>query len=64
MHAHHVRTAANSGKGTKPSDLATVALCAAHHSEFHTGGGKTFEAKYGLDLLELAEGLAKQSPFK
>lgn len=37
MHAHHVRTAANSGTGMKPDDKFCVPLCAAHHSELHSG---------------------------
>lgn len=59
--AHHVRTAANSGKGMKPADRWVVSLCHDHHMELHRGD-KTFEAKYGLDLKEMAEEFARKSP--
>lgn len=55
--AHHVRTAANSGMGLKPNDRLTVGLCAFHHMEIHSTGQRTFETKYGLDLMKIAKAL-------
>lgn len=61
-HAHHVRTAATSGMGLKPADLGnTVPLCAAHHSEYHQIGRRTFEARYCVDLTAEAALLAQLS---
>lgn len=56
MHAHHVRTAANSGVGMKPDDKFCVPLCALHHQRIHQNG----EAFW--DFLGEAEKLAKRSP--
>lgn len=57
----HIRTAANSGKGIKPHDWFTVSLCDAHHAEAHEGE-KSFERKYSINLMEIAEAFAKASP--
>jgi hypothetical protein len=57
----HVRTAANSGTSAKPHDWAAVSLCADHHAEQHRGN-RTFEKKYGLDLMAIARAFAKASP--
>ena len=51
----HIRTAANSGLGMKPDDRFAVPCCFDHHKEYHNHGRKTFERKYGLDLLAEAE---------
>ncbi len=59
----HVRRAFNSGTGMKPSDAYTVSLCSDHHAESHRGE-RTFEQKYGLDLLALAEEFFRASPHK
>jgi hypothetical protein len=61
IEAHHVRTAANSGMGMKPDDQYAVPCCVAHHREYHNHGRKTFERKYGLDLLAEAERYAAGS---
>lgn len=60
----HVRRASNAGTGIKPSDAYTVALCRDHHQESHTLGEKSFEAKYGLDLMALAKLFYTKSPHK
>lgn len=48
--AHHVRTAANSGTGMKPSDYDTVPLCHYHHLIYHHRGRQTFEQICHVDL--------------
>lgn len=60
-HAHHVRTAANSGMGLKPDDKEAVPLCAAHHAEGHRIGWRSFEVKYNVDLKATASWCAKAS---
>lgn len=62
-HAHHVRAGTGGGTGMKPPDSAAVPLCAAHHSEGHTKGWVTFEAKYRVDLRAIADGLAATSSY-
>ena len=62
IHAHHVRAGTGGGIGMKPDDRWAVPLCAAHHSELHTGGHATFEARYRLDLRAVAADLARFSP--
>jgi hypothetical protein len=63
IHAHHVRAGTGGGTGIKPGDEWAVPLCAGHHSEGHTGGWRTFEAKYRVDLRRVAMELAVASPF-
>ena len=63
IHAHHIRTAANSGMGLKPLDRGNaVGLCAHHHHEYHQIGHKAFEARYGVDLASIALMLATRPP--
>lgn len=52
---HHVRTAANSGTGTKPGHDRIVPLCRHGHDEHDDIGAETFSKKYGLDLVLHAE---------
>lgn len=59
----HVRRANNSGTGFKPSDAFTVSLCRDHHQESHRGD-QTFERKYGLDLMALAQEFYLKSPHR
>lgn len=59
---HHVRTAANSGTALKPMDTECVPLCRIHHDEHDRLGRHSFQAKYGLDLAEIARGLAVRPP--
>lgn len=58
MHAHHVRTAANSGTGIKPHDRFCVPLCAYHHDSIHRG----LNAAPVEWLLYEADKIAKRSP--
>lgn len=53
IEAAHIRRASNSGTGIKPSDRFCVPLCADHHAESHRGE-RTFERKYGIDLMAMA----------
>ena len=63
IEAAHVDHAGGKGVALKVSDWATVPLCAGHHDELHRGA-VTFEARYGVDLVKLAEAFASQSPHK
>lgn len=60
----HVRSGSDGGLGMKPGDQFCVSLCRAHHSEQHTIGEKSFEVKYGVDLLKTAEMLYRRSPHR
>jgi hypothetical protein len=62
IHAHHVRTAANSGTAMLPPDDETVPLCAIHHAEFHRAGAQTFQDAYDVDLKRVARDLRALSP--
>lgn len=57
----HIRTAANSGMSLKPADWHGVSLCHDHHAESHQAE-RSFEKKYGLDLMAIAHEFARQSP--
>lgn len=58
----HVRTGTDGGMGLKPSDKWTISLCRDHHLEQHAIGEAAFEARYDLNLLELAREFARRSP--
>ena len=60
----HVRQGTDGGVGLKPSDRWTIILCKHHHLEQHELGEPAFEAKYDLDLVELAKEFARRSPCK
>jgi len=59
----HINRASTRGMGEKSSDAFTVSLCRDHHAESHRGE-KTFERKYGINLLALAERFYRASPHK
>lgn len=59
----HINRASTRGMGQKSSDAQTIALCREHHSESHRGE-KSFERKYGLDLMALAKEFYRASPHK
>lgn len=63
IHAHHVRLGADGAGSIKPSDCFAVSLCAVHHDEVHKGEA-TFQAKHGLNLLDLAAEFARKSPHR
>lgn len=48
----------------KPSDWWAISLCSFHHSEQHRVGERSFETKYELDIVELAQKFAQRSPHK
>lgn len=59
----HVRRAANSGMGIKPSDAFTVSLCRDCHRASHMGEA-SFEARHGIDLMALAKRFYFASPHR
>lgn len=59
----HINRASTRGMGQKSTDAQTVSLCSAHHSESHRGE-RTFERKYGLDLMDMAKAFYRASPHK
>jgi hypothetical protein len=60
----HVRTGTDGGQGLKPSDRYCLSLCRHHHGEQHRIGERAFEARYSLELLQLAELFAVRSPHR
>jgi hypothetical protein len=58
-----VRRGTDGGAGLKPSDRWTISLCRFHHLEQHELGEAAFEAKYDLDLRQLAVEFARRSVF-
>jgi hypothetical protein len=60
----HVRRGTDGGGGLKPSDRWCISLCRVHHAEQHRIGELSFEKRYGLDLLSLAESFARLSPHR
>lgn len=62
IEAHHVRLGTDGGVGKKPSDQWAVPLCGTAHRTLHDKGQVSFEKLYVVDLKEIAEGLARQSP--
>jgi hypothetical protein len=59
----HVNRASTRGIGTKSSDAQTVSLCRDHHAESHRGE-RSFERKYGIDLMRLAREFYQRSPYR
>lgn len=59
----HVRSGTDGGLGLKPSDKWAISLCQFHHLEQHEIGEAAFEARYDVDLVELAKEFARRSPF-
>ncbi len=59
----HVNRASTRGMGTKSSDAQTVSLCREHHAESHRAE-RSFEAKHGINLMELAREFYQRSPYK
>ena len=59
----HVSRSFSGGMGEKSSDAMTVSLCREHHAESHRGE-KTFSAKHGIDLMQLAKEFYRKSPHR
>lgn len=59
----HVRNGTDGGLGLKPSDRWSISLCQFHHLEQHEIGEAAFEARYDLNLVELAREFARRSPY-
>lgn len=60
----HVRSGTDGGLGLKPSDRWTISLCRSHHLEQHEIGETAFEARYELNLRELAGEFSRRSPYR
>ena len=63
----HLRTAANSGTGLKPSDAEGISLCLMHHKRAHVKGHDTMAQENGTTfewLQERAREFARRSPDK
>jgi len=60
----HVRSGTNGGLALKPSDRWVISLCSHHHREQHQLGEASFEDKYSIDLIELAEKFSSLSPHR
>jgi len=58
----HVRTGTDGGMSMKPGDYWTISLCRDCHSEQHRIGERSFEARHGIDMKELARAFVKASP--
>lgn len=52
---HHTKTGASGGL-----DKDAAPLCRTHHTECHTIGFRTFDAKYGIDMRLIAYRLSGQ----
>lgn len=67
IRAHHVRAGAGAGMGEKPGDDRAVPLCDGHHNmgkgAVHNGA-RSFERKFDIDLVRLAEQLWRDSPHR
>lgn len=59
----HVNMAANRGLSRKASDACVVSLCRDHHAESHRGE-RTFERRYGIKLMALAQEFYRKSPHR
>lgn len=57
---HHIKRPGFSG-GTKCSDLWTIPLTRAEHTEFHQIGWESWEKKYNVDQRELAMRTVEQA---
>lgn len=60
----HVRGGTDGGMALKPSDRWVISLCSYHHREQHQLGEDQFEARYGIELVDLAEEFARRSPHR
>jgi hypothetical protein len=64
IQAHHVRAGTDGAASIRPSDIWAVSLCSFHHGEAHAIGHDTFEENYRVNLKQLAEDFARQSPHR
>lgn len=58
----HVRIGSGAGVGQRPHDYFAISLCRTHHAEQHNTGEASFEKRYNISMMELADGFAKTSP--
>ena len=60
--AAHVDHAGGKGVGTKVADRHAIPLCDGAHEEQHRVGWRSFEARYRLNAVELAEAFWRAWP--
>jgi hypothetical protein len=63
MEAAHVDGAGGKGVGLKVADFHAIPACSIAHAEIHRGS-LSFEKKWGLSLIALAQAYAKASPHR
>ena len=64
MQACHVRNGTDGGTGQKPHDKWCWPGCATAHAEQHQIGEESFQAKYRVNLKELAAMYWGHSPYR
>lgn len=64
IEAMHVDYAGDKGMARKTADRHAVPACGYHHKMQHRIGWRTFEARFGIDALELANEFAARSPHR
>ena len=62
IEAAHADAAGGKGMGIKVADAYVLPLCSRHHSLSHSLGRKTFEARFGINMVEASKAYAKASP--
>ncbi len=62
IEAAHADGAGGKGVSIKVADAHAVPLCRHHHRLSHSLGIKTFESRYGFNMVEAAKVYAKASP--
>jgi len=60
----HVRVGTGGGMALKPSDACVLSLCRDHHAEQHRVGERTFEGRYGFQMIDKAREFYRASPHK
>lgn len=62
IEAAHVRSGTDGGLAMKPSDCWALPLCTLAHQQQHAIGEGFFERMWGVNMKQIASGLARLSP--